>query len=81
MNSPRPVDLTRAVADELTALKSVQRDITNLTLATALGLSTRQVIRMMKGDADIGLRQLETMATVLNSNYEDVLDGAYKRMA
>jgi transcriptional regulator with XRE-family HTH domain len=81
MNNAIPLDLTHAVGDELTALKSVRRHITQKVLAEELGVSTRQVIRMMQGEADIKIPQLETFARLFETDVLTVLRAAYKRMS
>jgi methylphosphotriester-DNA--protein-cysteine methyltransferase len=74
------MNLTQAVADELTAIKAVQRGTSFDSLATKSGFSKRHLIRLFNAQVDIEINELERIATALDSTAREVLEGAYRRL-
>lgn len=76
-----PLDLTAAIAEELTYLRGGNRAVTNKLLAEAADLSERQVIRIFQGEPPVTIRQLDQFATVLSTDSRTIINDAYKRIA
>lgn len=75
------MDLTAAVAAELTYQRGGNRAVTNKLLAEAASISERQVIRIFQGEVPATTRQLDYFATVLGVGTKAIIDNAYARIA
>lgn len=76
----QPMDLTAAVAAELTYQRGGKRSVTNKLLAEAAKISERQVIRILQGEVPATTRQLDQFAEVLDTDSWSIIDKAYARM-